>query len=256
MRRKAVNAAVLAACLAGGSLVPAHATPTNPAGLETASPLAWVKVSSCSRFDHTAAFYARVHRLAGTDRMAMRFTLLERSADEDYGPVRAPGLGRWRKSKPGVRAFGYRQRVRGLADGSLYRMQVDFRWYDADGELLRRSRRRSRVCSQAGPLPNLRAKVVGAARTQIDGVTRYQVRVANRGRAAADQVGVRFAVDGSAVDTQTVERLEPGAVAFLSFRGPDCESGVEATVDPDGTVLETIEDDNVQSLSCAELPPA
>jgi CARDB len=251
MRRSSVITA-LAACLAGGSL--ASAAPGNPPGPDAAFRLAWVKVSYCSRVDHSAAFYGRMNRLFDTDRMSMRFTLLERGVDDQYAPVRAPGLGRWRKSKSGVRAFGYRQRVRGLVDGSFYRTQVDFRWYDSDGELVHRARRRSRTCNQAGPLPNLRVQILDSVPTQIQGVTRYRVGVANRGRAPADGVSVRFAVDGSAVDTQTVEHLEPDEAAFLSFRGPDCKTGVEATADPDRLIRETAEDDNVHALSCAELP--
>jgi hypothetical protein len=253
MRRSSIIAAV-AACLAGGALASATAAPAGRSAPDAAFRLAWVKVASCSRLDHSAAFYGRMNRLPDTDRMSMRFTLLERDVEAGYSPVRAPGLGRWRKSKPGVRAFGYRQRVRGLVDGSLYRMQVDFRWYDTDGELVHRARRRSRTCSQTGPLPNLRVKVLDSVPTQIHGVTRYRVRVANRGRAPVDGVGVRFAVDGSAVDTQTLAHLEPDEAAFLGFRGPDCQTGVEATVDPDGLIRETVEDDNVHALSCAELP--
>jgi hypothetical protein len=250
MLRRTIIAAALGACVC----VPALAAARQQPPLDAAIPLAAVKVSSCSRLDHTAAFYGRMQRLTGAERMAMRFTLLERGDDQRFAPLRAPALARWRRSKPGVRAFGYRQRVRGLTDGSLYRMQVDFRWYDEEGEVVRRTRRRSGTCSQAGSLPNLRVKTVDAAPSQIPGVTRYSVRVSNRGSAAAEDVEVRFAVDGSAVDTQTVERLEAHEAQLLTFRGPRCESTVEAAADPSGTVLESAEDDNVQSLSCAELP--
>jgi CARDB protein len=249
MRRSTILATLLAACL----LAPAEAGALRVP--DAGAPLAWVKVGSCSRLDHTAAFYGRMNRIPGAERMAMRFTLLVRGDDDFFGPVRAPALSRWRKSKPGVRAFGYRQRVRGLVDGSLYRVQVDYRWYDEDGAVVRRARRRSGTCSQAGPMPNLRVKILDAAPTQIQGVTRYRVRVSNRGSALAEAVEVRLAVDGAAVDTQTIDELDAGDVNFLTFRGPSCESDVQATVDPAGTVQETAEDDNVQARSCDELAP-
>ena len=194
-----------------------------------------------------------MYPLAAADRMAMRFTLLQHAEQESFAPVRAPGLGRWRKSKHAVGGFGYRQRVRGLADGSLYRMQVDFRWYDEQGAVIRRARRRSRICSQVGPLPNLRVKTIDSGPTPIAGVRRYEVRAANRGPAAARMVDVAFEVDGSAVDTQTLAVLDPDQTQVLTFRGPACETGVKAIVDPSGTVRETAEHDNVQALSCSDL---
>ena len=244
MRPKAIPAAVLAACLLA------------PAGAAGATKVATVKVSSCSRLDHSGSFYGRMLRQPGAERMAMRFTLLVRGPDEQrYTTVKAPGLKRWRRAKPRVRAFGYRQRVRGLADGSLYRMQVDFRWYDRDGEVVRKARRRSRACSQIGPLPDLRVRLVDMAPTSIDGVYRYRVRVANRGSAAAAAVGVRLSVDGSDVDARTIDALAPGTSTLLSFRGPTCNLAAHAVVDPDNTVRETSEADNGQSRTCEELTP-
>lgn len=242
MRRHALTVAVLAFCLLA------------PASAAEASRLAGVKVSSCSRVDHTGSFYGRMSRLPLTERMAMRFTLLVRGpAETRYTAVKAPGLRRWHRSELRVRAFGYRQRVRGLADGALYRMQVDYRWFDADGEVIRRARRRSRTCNQVGPLANLHVRIVKAMPTAIEGVSRYRVRIANRGTAAAQGVDVRLSVDGSDVDTHTIATIEPGAVKFRSFRGPDCVTEVTAVVDPDNTVRETAEGDNAQSRACEEL---
>jgi hypothetical protein len=191
--------------------------------------------------------------LEGAERMSMRFSLLERGDDGRYHPVRAPRLARWRKSRPGVAAFGYRQKVKGLAPDAVYRARVHFRWHDADGQLLRRARQRSRPCRQAGPLPNLRARVLSSGPTATAGVVRYSVRAANIGGAPAEQVGVSLAVDGSAVDTQTVPRLEPGEGRVLEFRGPRCEGSVRTAADPAGTVRESAEDDNAQSLTCDQL---
>jgi hypothetical protein len=251
MLRRPILVAALAACLLVPTQVGARAGAGE--GVDALTPVASVRVSSCSRVDHSASFYGRMNRLAAADRMAMRFTLLQHAEHEPFAPVHAPGLGRWRKSKHAVRGFGYRQRVRGLADGSLYRMQVDFRWYDEEGAVIRRTRRRSRTCNQVGPLPNLRVKIIDSAPTPIAGVSRYEVRVANRGAAAAQMVDVAFEVDSSAVDTQTVAALDPDQTQVLTFRGPACENGVKATVDPGGTVRETDEHDNVQALSCSDL---
>jgi hypothetical protein len=225
----------------------------GPGGQPVAEPApAHVKLVSCSPAQGSAVFYGRMRTLDGVQRMSMRFSLLERSDEGTYEPVRARRLARWHRSRPGVAAFGYRQRVKGLDEDTVYRARVDFRWHDADGHVVRRAQRRSRPCSQAGPLPNLRARLVASAPTATQGVDRYEVRVVNAGGAPAEQVGVGLVVDGSAVDTHTVARLEAGEARLLDFRGPRCEDFVRTTADPAGSVRESSEDDNGESIACAQ----
>src|SRR5215207_10188703 len=92
-----------------------------------------VGLLDCSFDDHSAAFYARMKLIEGADRMALRFTLLERTGVEGDRPVKAPALSRWHWSKPGVLALRYRQGVRNLEENATYRARVDFRWYSASG---------------------------------------------------------------------------------------------------------------------------
>jgi hypothetical protein len=241
MRRLAITAVtVLAlASLAGA----AHAI------IGVAKSKAVVKLRSCSLEDHSAVFYGRMRKLAGTRRMQMRFALLERGADGRFRRVRAPALAHWRKSKEGVRSFGYRQVVRGLKDGAAYRMRVRFRWYDADHELLRSVRRTSRTCRMYVRLPNLTVRILDAQ--PAGGVWRYRVRVTNVGKAAADDVSVRLTIDGSVVRTETISHLDPGEARRAGFYGPACKHDFVAAVDPDGAISETSESDNTATGACA-----
>jgi CARDB protein len=249
MVRRLTCAVVLAA-----AAVTATAQADQPAPGQMASRSAWVKVSSCSRSDHKAVFYGRMlHRSEG-QRMWMRFTLLERGDDGHYTPVEAPALKRWRKSKPGVKAFGYKQRVRGLDPESAYRARVDYRWYDSDGTLDHKARRRSGVCSQSGPLPNLRARVTGSSATELPTLRRYTVRLSNAGEAAAQAVKLRFAVEGSSSETKTVAFVASHDFQVVSFRAPACMSSVTAQADPADEINETVETDNGQHLGCAAVP--
>jgi uncharacterized repeat protein (TIGR01451 family) len=232
----ATSLAVLPAAASGGSLV------------------ASVKTVKCSLADHEAIFYARMQNLDDVDRMAMRFTLLERAGEEGFEQVRAPGLGRWQRSRSGVGTFSYRQGVRGLLPNAVYRMRVDFRWYSADGEVVEELRRRSSSCRQYLDLPNLRARVIGAVAATVPGVVRYRVRLSNDGPADATAVPVGLIVDGNVVDTASVATLGAGEVRFLTIRGPDCERSVEARADPEGVIAESSEDDNAHTVTCAELP--
>jgi uncharacterized repeat protein (TIGR01451 family) len=218
------------------------------------TPAASVKTIKCSPADHEAIFHARMHSVDGAERMAMRFTLLERTGVEGFEPVRAPGLGRWQRSRRGVSTFSYRQGVRGLLDNAVYRMRVDFRWYSADGDVVDELRRRSSSCRQHLDLPNLRARVVGAVAAAVPGVVRYTVRVSNHGPADAGQVPLALIIDENVVDTVNVGTLAAGEGRFLAIRGPDCRRTVEGRADPDGAIPESSEDDNGHAIACVDLP--
>jgi hypothetical protein len=250
MRAKlTVAAAVIAAS------VPAAAALAGPDSPQRALRLASVRVAECVHAQHTAAFHGRMRRVSGADRMGMRFTLFDRSGATDPVPVRVPGLGIWRKSRPGRMAFGFTQRVRSLLDGHAYRVRVDFRWYAEDGTVIRRTRRRSPWCRQFGPRPNLTVEVLGAKKTEVAGVLRYFVSVRNGGHAAASNAAVRLTVDGAEVNTKTVPLLVAGDERSLTFRGPACERSVQATADPENAIPESSESDNTQTKTCAEVRP-
>ena len=237
--------ALLAITLLGTAL----AVAAPPAAAAERLP-ASVSLMGCSFEEHSAAFYARMRTLEGADRMALRFTLLERTGAEGFRPVKAPGLRRWHWSKPGVAALRYRQAVRNLAENAIYRVRVDFRWYSASGEELERATRRSPRCRQFLELPNLTAEIVRIGRTKVAGVARYEVLVLNTGRAAVPGVSVRLAVDGAIVDTVTLA-LGPREARSLVIRGPECQQRATAEADPDKLIAEASEDDNLHELSCS-----
>jgi hypothetical protein len=242
MLRRLLIAPVLAAALVGGAT-------TASAGEVTAS----VKLRACSIEDASALFVARMHQVAGGDHMWLRFKLLEKSGS-GFHSLKAPGLGRWRKSKPGVGVFAYRQAVRGLEKGSLYRAEVDFRWYDAGGDVIQTAKRRSRACRQFDVLPNLTAKPVGVKTLSQEGVVRYRVLVTNEGIATATGVPVRLTVDGDVVDTVTVASLAPAERRVIAIQGPACTRSVKAEADPDGVIVESSEGDNSREVACSALP--
>jgi hypothetical protein len=185
--------------------------------------------------------------------MWLRFRLLEKR-DTGFHPLKAPGLGRWRKSRPGVGGFAYKQAVKGLEAGSLYRAQVDFRWYDDKGGLLLTARRRSPACRQFDVLPNLAATPVATKALRQSGVVRYRILVTNEGIATATDVPVRLTVDGDVVDTVTVPELAPAQRVTVGIQGPKCTQSVKAEADPDGVIVESSESDNSHEVSCSALP--
>jgi hypothetical protein len=233
-------------------LVAAAALAAAPPALPAERGSATVKVAECSLEDASALFVARMRQVEDSERMALRFRLLEK-AEGGFHALKAPGLGRWRKSRPNVGAFAYKQAVRGLETGSLYRAQVDFRWYDADGNVIETERRRSAPCRQFDVLPNLTATPIATRKTTDSGVLRYRVLVTNEGIAPATGVPVRLTVDGSVIDTVVLTSLLPAERRVIGIQGPACLATVKAEADPDGVIVESSEADNARELPCPSL---
>jgi hypothetical protein len=234
-------------------LITALAVAALPAAASAAAPaLVSVRLVRCSVEDHDAAFYARMQELPGATRMAMRFTLLEETGDRAKR-VKVPGLRRWRSSKPGVKAFGYRQGIRNLPENATLRVTVEFRWYAEDGTELGRAKRRSPRCRQFVTLPNLVARFTGVLSTKVAGVVRYEALVTNNGKAAASAIPVRLTVDGNVIDTVTLTSLAPGEQRSIAIRGPRCHRRATLEADPQKAITETSDADNLHELSCTRL---
>ena len=242
--RAATTCAIVLATTGIGA---ASAAPTKPL---PAKPLQTVKLVKCSKFARSAAFIGRMRSIKGAERMAMRFSLFERLApSREFAEVEAGGLAVWRHSQPLVKRFRYRQGVRALSEAAGYRMSVEFRWYDGEGEVVRDVLRNSRRCRQPGRLPNL--EIVRIARRQ-DG--RYVVRVANEGRDVAVAASVQLFVDEYDAGSVTLPTLRPGVTKWSpAFEAPPCLGRVTAVADPTGTLRESAEDDNGRTASCLEL---
>ena len=234
-------AAVLCATCIGAATA---STPLSTAGSKRAA----VRVLSCDRSVQEALFRAAMRRVGGTGRMSMRFTLLQRDPGKRFRRVRAPGLARWKRSRYGVRRFAHRQRVRGLSAGSDYRMRVDFRWHDGDGDVRRRRRLQSRTCSMTERLPNLRVtSITGAPEGAGE---RYFVSVENAGELDSPGSGLRLGVDGKASQFASVPALMAGETATVSLVGARCAFQVRATVDPGQQIRESRETDNSLVRGC------
>lgn len=236
-----------------GATLP-HTYSSPPAGTSvtpvTKSPV--VKLVSCTPEEHEAVYQARMAQIPDADHMGVRFTLLSQVPGKLETRVKVPALSRWRKSKPGVGTFAWKQELLNLAAGATYRVQVDFRWFDAAGAVLRKSRTRSAPCRQYSDLPNLTVKLVSSSPAAVEGMSRYRVRVENVGAATASGASLRLSVDGTVAQTQPLAALAAGESRTVPVVGPACTQWVEAAVDPDDGVVELSESDNTHSFACAD----
>jgi hypothetical protein len=200
----------------------------------------------------SATFQGRMRAIPRTDRMLMRFTLQERFGDERLHSVSVPDLKAWRSAKPGIKDFRYKQTVTGLQGGGEYRVSIDFRWLDADGNLLRKKRRLSGACRQQGELANLKVGVPSAL-PGPEGTGVFVVPVTNDGKAAARDVAVELFVDGAATNVGHIDSVAPGETREVRFTGPACKRSLRMVVDPSDAVKERLESDNVTTVRCPSL---
>src|SRR3954451_2901099 len=216
-----------------------------------------LKVRSCdvgsTAKQRAATFYARMHAVKGTDQMQMRFTLIDRAGDGPPAVLDNSALAQWRQPRPGVSRFGYAQSVAGLDSGGVYAVQVQFRWIDSRGRVIRSVKRASDACRQEGELPNLSITRIAARPGESSGTELYSVDVKNTGEGAARFVPVDLFVDGAGADAATVDLVKPGETVTVRFNGPVCKRAVRALADSPDALRETNEDDNVLRSTCPDV---
>ena len=242
MRPRLFTIVLAASCVLCAPVASAHASNTE------------LRVRACEAGDtpkhRSATFYARMYAVKGTNTMALRFTLINKAGDGPPTVVDNPSLSQWRKSHAKVARFGYAQSVEGLEPGGVYAVQVQFRWLDAHGKVIRSVKRTSRSCRQQGSLPNLSITRMTARAGDATGTEVYNVDVTNSGRGDAQKVGVNLFVDGSAADSYQLDQVKAGETVTVHFTAQSCQQNVRAVVDQADKINETNEDDNVMRSRC------
>ncbi len=186
--------------------------------------------------------------------MAVRFDLYERSGA--VGPFRrltVPNFGEWERSQRNVAGFQYDKRVQALQAPAAYRVTVRFRWYDANGQVIRRATRTTPVCEQPDLRPDLRITRVAVGGTRADGTRLYTVTVRNVGATATTVAFTTALTAGPVVlPEQSIGILDAGGASTLAFVGRACAAGarVVATVDSRGSIDEAVETDDVARRTC------
>ncbi len=131
--------------LALGLLAPVPSPAPAPAVAVTA--IVEQCTPSVNQTERSATFAAQMTALDGTQRMAIRIEVQERSPTQvAFHTVMAPGLGVWRQSETGVKIYKYVKQVTNLAAPAVFRAQVRFRWFDDRGRVLKRTQRFTPTC--------------------------------------------------------------------------------------------------------------
>jgi hypothetical protein len=235
---------VVFACLLAAA-APAHA--------RTTSAYAKAVLTACDTTTQFAVFEGRVTKVRGAARMQMRFTLQAATPDDaDWRKIKAEGFGTWIAAPVGVARYFYDKRVEQLIAPASYRVQIDFRWRDASGKLLRTEKLTSPVCKQPDPRPDLHVRDTHVSPAADADSRRYVALLVNRGRAAAPLFDVDFLRAGEVIGTATVAGLGVGETTNAAIVAPACTPGeeIQVIVDPDNAVDEADEDDDTVSFTC------
>ena len=199
-----------------------------------------------------AVFTGSMPALRGTQRMAMRFTLLSRRAGTTrWRRSTASAFRRWHRSAPGRRGLVWTKRVEGLRESADYRVVVTFRWFGAGGRIQREVVRRTPVCEQPSQRPNLRVEAIEVTAAAEPGTTRYRITLINTGLTPADAFTLGLVV-GDQERTREVAGLAAGERTTVEVVGAACEPGRVAQVDLDvrDVVKESDEGDNRSRRVC------
>ena len=99
------------------------------------------------------AVTAVMRPVAGTQHMAIRFTLLRETVDSpSFKPIKAGDLGHWLSpsdSTLGQRAddvWMVRKLIKDLGGPAVYRLRVEFRWTDAHNRVLAHALHNTSIC--------------------------------------------------------------------------------------------------------------
>ncbi len=222
---------------------------------QAARPHSGARLVSCTTgadaASRAATFVGSMRTVPGTRRLGMRFDLLQRRAgQQEFHRLTAPNWGVWERSEPGRPGFVFEKRVERLLAPASYRAVVRFRWYDADGEVLRQTKRTTRVCRQPDPRPNL---VLGqlAGRRVAEGFA-YFVTVLNAGVTAAPTFLVTLTINGEQQAPVTVGPLAAGTSEIARIDAPRCAPGstIKVSLDTGDAVDESRERDNALTRPC------
>jgi CARDB len=203
-----------------------------------------------------ATFTASMPAVAGTARMAIRFELLHRApGDAAFARVQLPAWQRWERSEPRRTGFIYTKTVRALRAPDAYRASVRFRWYGPNGRVVRRAHRRTPICRQPDPRPDLEAGALTAAPGLGPATVTYLLTVRNAGRGAAGPFAIALATAATPRPPVAVAGLAPGESRVVELAGPPCARGatVRFVLDAGRAVAESDEGDDVVDRACPVL---
>jgi hypothetical protein len=205
------------------------------------------KVNSCvsapNYADRKIEFSGRMQSYAASPggKMQMRFDVLRKfNESAHWRLLTADGLGQWlANTEPTATVYVRNIALSQIETSAHYQARVRYRWVDANGKVIARKLRTTKVCKQTTPLPNPFLAGITTYPEPGQSTSTYVVRIENQGLSEAINVPVSLAIDGKPAVTQTIDSIGAGQIVDLRFANMDsCTSERFVRIDPQNVVRE------------------
>lgn len=244
MNRRAIQILVAAAALAlavvvtGGAVAGAHAW-ARAAGAGS-QPRAALSDRVCHHAldpaDRFVSATSVMRPVPGTDKLAVKFRLVKRTAGSPPSYVVGPGLGTWLRKAFGQRPTDVWRVIHTVSDLSApagYRFAVSFRWIGASGQILAQATRYSKLCHQPELRPDLEVLSITVASDPANAQDDYyQAQIKDAGVTGAGPFQVQLSDQGILADRR-VAHIKPHQTLAVRLAGPVCSSSDPPTVTVD-----------------------
>ncbi|MGH2906726.1 MAG: CARDB domain-containing protein [Solirubrobacterales bacterium] len=237
--------------------------PTVQAAAEPAaaakSPPTSARINSCvsaaSYDNRRIEFSGRMQAMSGVTggKLQMRFDVLRRyNESKRFRLLHAAGLGDWlSNTEPTATVYVRNIALSQIETAAHYKARVRYRWVDADGKVLAKKLRTTKVCKQTAPLPDPRTLLITKYPNPGQPTTTYVVRVFNYSRSEAINLPVSLAIDGQTPATKTIDSISGKESVDVTFSDmPVCTTEKYARIDPFNVVRQRSEAHNDSRQSC------
>jgi hypothetical protein len=258
----------LTALAAAAAIVAAPLIGSPTAARADAPPAAVTKIACHSTLDpakRSVSVVSIMRHRPGTRSLAVRFSLLEKTAGAAATPVRDGDLGHW--TTPTDATLGrlpadvwkLRKAVFNVDAPAAYQFRVTFRWTGANGRVIALQTLHTGRCAVRELRPDVLVRSVAVhAGGLAPGNDRYVAVIANRGLTASGPFEVEFepGAAGGAAQTVPIASLGPHAHTRVQFVGRACDPAGPPTViaDPTDAVDDYDRSNNTFAVSCPTAP--
>jgi hypothetical protein len=163
-----------------------------------------------------------------------------------YRRLSADGLGQWLgNSEPTATVYVRNVALAQIETGARYKARVRYRWLDANGKVVAKTLRTTKICKQTAMLPDPAMLSIKKYPNPGQPTTTYDVNVYNTSKSEALNVPVSLAIDGKAPVTKVIESIEGKSLVVVSFPDlPSCTIEKYARIDPFNVIRERFEKNN------------
>jgi hypothetical protein len=235
----ALTLALAAASVAAATSVSIKDVPTSKTSsfAPGAKPQASVKLRKC----RSAAYYdnrlirfrALMSRFSDTNepqKLEMRLDVWQKLDESPkFKKLKADGLGDWTSSTDSAAAYQRDLVLVNVETAASYKARIAMRWVAPDGTIEWHRTLTSTACRQKTALPKL--TILGDSTVPVPGSSDliHTIKLANRGRSEAINVGVGVALDGAPASVSAnVDSVGPGQSYDLQLRVPACSQSAKA----------------------------